>query len=156
MNINIYSASNLNYKVTNPTPVHYFNRDAFTQIVVMFYVFGLLFFTVFQFFVFNGRMQLMHPKYISLVFITFGVSFACNLNTLCYLLLTIKDFYWFASWSQSLGHSILLLSCGCVTHHYFVLWVMLHDRIFWKRIQVRFIRFCCGLTVQIPGCHFIF
>lgn len=42
--------------------------------MILFLVFGLLLFTVFQFYVFNGRRELVEPKYLILVFIAFGVS----------------------------------------------------------------------------------
>ena len=64
----------ITYRVPHPTPTAYYSKQAFAQIVILFYVFGLLFFTVFQFYVFNGAKGLANPKYITGVIIVLSVS----------------------------------------------------------------------------------
>eukprot|EP00026_Physarum_polycephalum_P006081 Phypoly_transcript_06122.p1 GENE.Phypoly_transcript_06122~~Phypoly_transcript_06122.p1 ORF type:complete len:512 (+),score=57.98 Phypoly_transcript_06122:231-1766(+) len=77
-----YGASKLQYRIPNPTPKVYYSRSAFDQIVILFYVFGLLFFTVFQFYVFNGAKGLLDRMYIS------GVILVLSLFVVCPIIMT--------------------------------------------------------------------
>lgn len=60
-----YGASRLRYKIDNPNPTVYFDSATFTKIFILFAVFGLLMFAIFQYYVFNGKHELFEPTYLA-------------------------------------------------------------------------------------------
>lgn len=69
-----YALSTLHYAAKNPSGTSYFDRDAFTSVVILLNVFALLLFTVFQYFLFNGKKELAEPKYLAALAVACAVS----------------------------------------------------------------------------------